>query len=164
MLATEASRREALAAVENKRAEANAASKEIGRSAPDERESKKAAAKALKDELSGLEATFNELDTTLSEQALPLPNPAHESVPDGGEEDFRVESTWGEAGPVPAMDHDEIGTHLGIVDTERAVRMSGSRFAYVLGDAVRLQFALVQWVMDRLSKHDFVPAVVPVTW
>ncbi len=162
VLATEASRREALAAVENKRAEANAASKEIGRSAPDERESKKAAAKALKDELSGLEATFNELDATLSEQALPLPNPAHESVPDGGEEDFRVESTWGEAGPVPAMDHDEIGTHLGIVDTERAVRMSGSRFAYILGDAVRMQFALVQYAMSKLMAHEFVPAIVPV--
>ena len=162
VLATDLARREALAAVENKRAEANAASKEIGRSAPDERESKKDAAKALKDQLGGLEATFNELDAALSEQALPLPNPAHETVPDGGEEDFRVESTWGQAGPAPAMDHDEIGTHLGIVDTERAVRMSGSRFAYVLGDAVRMQFALVQFAMSKLMAHEFVPAIVPV--
>lgn len=162
VLAVEASRREALATVESKRAEANAASKEIGRSAPEEREIKKAAAKALKDEVGELEATFNELDAALSEQALPLPNPAHETVPEGGEEDFRVESTWGETGPAPAMDHAEIGVHLGIVDTDRAVRMSGSRFAYVLGDAVRMQFGLVQYVMSKLMGHDFVPAVVPV--
>ena len=162
VLTIEASRREALAAVENKRAEANAASKEIGRSAPEERDTKKAAAKALKDELNGLEVTFNDLDAALSEQALPLPNPSHDSVPDGGEDDYRVESTWGETGPAPAMDHAEIGAHLGIVDTDRAVRMSGSRFAYVLGDAVRMQFGLVQYVMSKLMGHDFIPAVVPV--
>lgn len=162
VLVIEASRREALAAVENKRAEANAASKEIGRSAPEERDEKKSAAKALKDELGGLEEAFNELDAALNNQALPLPNPAHTTVPDGGEDDFRVETTWGEAGPAPLMDHDEIGTHLGIVDTERAVRMSGSRFAYILGDAVRLQFALVQYTMNKLMGHEFVPAIVPV--
>ena len=162
VLAADASRREALAAVESKRAESNAASKEIGRSAPEEREQKKAAAKALKDELAGLEAAFNELDAALQEQLLPLPNPAHETVPVGGEEDFRVESTWGEPGPPPTMDHAEIGAHLGIVDTDRAVRMSGSRFAYVLGDAVRLQFGLIQYTLNKLVGHGFVPAVVPV--
>ena len=162
VLATEAARREALSAVENKRAEANAASKEIGRSAPDEREAKKGAAKALKDELAALEAAFNDVDAALEDQVLPLPNPAHETVPEGGEEDFRVESTWGEETAAPSMDHAEIGAHLGIVDTDRAVRMSGSRFAYVLGDAVRLQFALVQFTMSKLMGHGFVPAVVPV--
>ena len=162
VLLVDGSRREALAAVESKRADANAASKEIGRSAPDERESKKSAAKALKDELVGLERRYNELDAQLTEQTLPLPNPAVESVPDGGEDDFRVESTWGEQTAAPPMDHAEIGVHLGLVDTDRAVRMSGSRFAYVLGDAVRMQFALVQYAMNKLMGHDFVPAVVPV--
>lgn len=162
VLATDLARREALAAVEGKRAEANAASKEIGRSAPEEREQKKQAAKALKEELVGLEATLGELDVALDQLTLPLPNPAHDSVPVGGEDDFRVETTWGQPGPPPAMDHAEIGAHLGIVDTDRAVRMSGSRFAYVLGDAVRLQFALVQYTIGKLVGRGFVPAIVPV--
>ncbi len=162
VLSTEGDRRESLAAVENLRAEANAASKEIGRSAPEEREAKKEAAKALKDQLATLESEFNELDAALDEMTLPLPNPAHPSVPDGGEENFRVEKEWGEQSAPPPMDHAEIGVHLGIVDTDRAVRMSGSRFAYILGDAVRLQFALVQYTMSKLMGHDFVPAVVPV--
>ncbi len=162
VLASDASRREALAAVEGKRAESNAASKEIGRSTPEEREGKKAAAKALKEELAGLEAAFNRVDAALTELVLPLPNPADRSVPDGGEDDFRVEATWGEQTPPRAMDHAEIGTHLGVVDTDRAVRMSGSRFAYVLGDAVRLQFGLIQYTMSKLMGHGFVPALVPV--
>ncbi len=162
VLSTEAGRREALASVEDLRAEANAASKEIGRSVPEEREAKKEAAKALKDRLATLESEFNELDAALVEMTLPLPNPAHVSVPDGGEEDFRVEKEWGEQSAPPPMDHAEIGVHLGIVDTDRAVRMSGSRFAYILGDAVRLQFGLVQYTMSKLMGHGFVPAIVPV--
>jgi seryl-tRNA synthetase len=162
VLVIEAERREALAAVESMRADANAASKEIGRSAPEQREAKKEAAKALKEDLVGLERAYSELDAQLTELTLPLPNPAVESVPDGGEDDFRVESTWGEQTPAPPMDHAEIGVHLGLVDTDRAVRMSGSRFAYVLGDAVRMQFALVQYAMNKLMGHGFVPAIVPV--
>lgn len=162
VLAADSARREALSAVENKRAEANAASKEIGRSSSDEREAKKDAARALKEELVVLEAAFNQLNVALTDLVLPLPNPAHETVPDGGEDDFRVEATWGEPTAARAMDHAEIGAHLGIVDTDRAVRMSGSRFAYILGDAVRLQFGLIQYTLTKLMAHGFVPAVVPV--
>ncbi len=154
--------RESLGAVEEKRAEANAASKEIGRSAPEERDVKKAAAKSLKDELNELELVHTAADGALNALTLTLPNPAHESVPVGGESNFRVEKEVGERGPAPAMDHAQIGEHLGIVDTERAVRMSGSRFAYILGDAVRLQFALIQYVMNKTMGHGFIPAVVPV--
>ncbi len=162
LLAAEASRRDALAAVEAKRAEANAASKEIGRAAPEEREGKKEQATLLKKALAELDETYRAAEGHVQELALGVPNPAHESVPDGGEDDFRVEVTFGaQAGP-PTMDHAAVGEHLGIVDTERAVRMSGSRFAYILGDAVRLQFALVQYTLNQLIGEGFVPAIVPV--
>lgn len=162
VLGAEATRLETLAAVEAKRAESNAASKEIGRSAPDERDAKKEAAKILKQELGDLDAAHRSADEAVAALALSLPNPAHESVPVGGEDAFRVESTFGEQPPPPPMDHAEIGEHLGIVDTDRAVRMSGSRFAYILGDAVRLQFALVQFVMNKTMAQGFIPAIVPV--
>ncbi|MCL4153076.1 UNVERIFIED_CONTAM: hypothetical protein GTU68_016670 [Idotea baltica] len=60
------------------------------------------------------------------------------------------------------MDHAELMESLGVIDTARAVRMSGSRFAYVMGDAVRLQFGLVQWAMAKLADHGFLPVITPV--
>ena len=149
-------------ATEALRAEANAASKEIGRASAEERQAKIDGARELKERLSAAEEQLAEGENAVNEMALTVPNPAHESVPDGGEDDYRIESTVGETTPAPPLTHSEIGEKLGLVDTERAVRMSGSRFAYVLGDAVRLQFALVQWTLSKLMDKGFLPAVVPV--
>lgn len=162
LLALEAKRLSALQAVEAARAEANAASKEIGRADPTEREARIAAAGGMKEKLGVLESDLNAVQAEVTALALTIPNPAHESVPHGGEDDYRLEAEVGEQTPAPPLDHAEIGEKLGIVDTARAVRMSGSRFAYLLGDAVRLQFALVQYAMDKLAGYGFVPAVVPV--
>ncbi len=154
--------RATLSETESLRADSNLMSKAIGKAAPEEREAKIAEAGEFKARLQSSEESLTTLKSEMESLALTVPNPAHESVPDGGEDDFRVELEHGEQTAMPKFNHAELGEHLGIVNTEKAVAMSGSRFAYVLGDAVRLQFALVQWVMDRLSKHDFVPAVVPV--
>jgi seryl-tRNA synthetase len=158
----EGERVRALAATEELRARSNAASKDIGRAAPEDRRARIAAAQSLKDELQAAEAALTAAQQSVQELVLQVPNPAHESVPDGGEDDFRVEVERGTPGPPPPLDHAEIGERLGLVDTERAVRMSGSRFAYLLGDAVRLQFALVQWVLETVSERGFVPVVPPV--
>ena len=147
---------------ESLRAESNAASKEIGRAAPDERDAKIAAAGELKARLTAAEETLAPVEAELNELALTIPNPADESVPVGDEEDFRTEKVVGDTPAPPPFSHGEIGEHLGIVDTERAVRMSGSRFAYIIGDAVRLQFALVQYAIDKVSAHGFVPVITPV--
>ncbi len=155
-------RREALASAEALRAESNAASKEIGRAAPEERQAKIDAAGELKAKLTEAEGSLTASSEELDKLALTIPNPAHESVPVGGEDNFRVENEVGEQGPAPAFDHGELGERLGIVDTERAVRMSGSRFAYVMGDAVRLQFALVQWTLAKIAEHGFIPVITPV--
>ncbi len=144
------------------RAESNAASKDIGRAAPEEREAKIAAAGELKQRLGAAEAELSTVEDELNGAALVVPNPAHESVPIGDEDDYRVETVVGEQIPAPALDHGAIGEKLGLVDTERAVRMSGSRFAYVMGDAVRLQFALVQYALAKVSAHGFIPVVTPV--
>ncbi len=147
---------------ESLRAESNAASREIGRAMPAEREAKIAAAGELKTRLTAAEEALAPVEAELNELALTIPNPAHESVPVGEEEDFRTEKVVGDTPPAPQFSHGELGEHLGIVDTERAVRMSGSRFAYIIGDAVRLQFALVQYAIDKISAHGFVPVVTPV--
>ncbi|MEL7209234.1 MAG: serine--tRNA ligase, partial [Actinomycetota bacterium] len=162
LLAADVAHREARTTAESLRAEVNAASKEIGRADPSEREAKIEAAGELKARLTTADDRLRELEESVRSLALQVPNPAHPSVPVGGEDDFELVSTNGETGPAPAYDHGALGQLLGIVDTERAVRMSGSRFAYLLGDAVRLQFALIQWTMAKLSTHGFIPVITPV--
>jgi seryl-tRNA synthetase len=162
LLAAEAARREALGAAESLRAEANAASKAIGRAAPEERRARIDAAGTLKAQLAAAEQVLGEAEARVAAVAPSVPNPAHESVPEGGEDDYRVERVVGDTTPPAADDHGTLGEKLGIVDTERAVRMSGSRFAYVLGDGVRLQFALIQWTLGKLAARGFVPVVTPV--
>jgi seryl-tRNA synthetase len=162
LLSVDAEHRDARALAESLRAESNAASKEIGRAAPEERQAKIEAAGELKARLTAAEVTLSEAEAKVNELSLTIPNPAHESVPVGGEDDYRVENVVGGTPPTPMYDHGTLGERLGVVDTKRAVRMSGSRFAYVMGDAVRVQFALIQWTLDKLAGYGFVPVITPV--
>jgi seryl-tRNA synthetase len=164
VLGADEARRALLADVEELRARQNSASKEIGRAAPEERPAKIAAAAALKEELAALEPRLAEVDARLRELALQVPNPAHPSVPDGGEDDYEVLRVVGETPEKPAggLDHAEFGERMGLVDTERAARVSGSRFAYLTGEAVLLELALVRWVVGRLVEEGFAPVVPPV--
>jgi seryl-tRNA synthetase len=162
VLAADDARRALQAAVEELRARQNAASKEIGRAAPEERPAKIEAATALKDELAAREPELAEADARLRELALQVPNPADESVPDGGEEDAVTVREHGERTAAPPLDHEELGARLGFVETRQAVEMSGSRFAYLMREAVLLELALVQWVIGRVVEAGFVPVVPPV--
>lgn len=147
---------------EEARAAQNAASREIGRAAPDERPAKIAEAARHKEEVERLETTERSAAERRSELALQVPNPAADDVPSGGEEHFETIHEVGERGEPPAHDHAEIGALADLVDSESGARNSGSRFAYLKGAAVRLEFALVQWTMDLLEQHGFVPVVPPV--
>ena len=155
-------RRSAMHDAEEARAAQNAASKEIGQAEPSDRESKIAEASRLKAELEKLEEVEAAAVEEMRELALQIPNPAHESVPVGGEDDFITEKEVGEQTPPRLHDHAELGELLGLVDSERAGKNSGSRFAYLMGPAVRLEFALVQFAFDILEEHSFVPVVPPV--
>jgi seryl-tRNA synthetase len=162
VLAADDARRTCMKAVEELRTRQNAASKEIGKSAPDERPAKIAAASALKEELAALEPTLAAAETTLRHLALAVPNPADASVPDGGEDDGEVLRVVGEPPAAPPLDHATFAEQLGWVDAERGAEASGSRFAYVMGEAVLIEFALVQWVMSKLVAEGFTPVVPPV--
>jgi len=85
-------------------------------------------------------------------------------VPDGESDDDNVEvRRWGDLREIPsADDHLDIGQRLGVIDTERAVRASGSRFGYLIGATVHLEFALVRLALDTVTSHGFVPVVPPV--
>ncbi len=70
--------------------------------------------------------------------------------------------TVGETPAAPPLDHATFAESFGWVDAERGAEASGSRFAYLMGEAVLLELALVQWVMGRLVEEGFTPVVPPV--
>ena len=162
VLTADARHRALLTDVEELRARQNAASKEIGQATPDERPAKIAAAGELKEVLGAREAELAPVEAELRALALGVPNPADASVPDGGEDEGDVLRTVGDAGPAPALDHAAFAEAMGFVDTDRGAEVGGSRFAYVMREAVLLEFALVQWVFSLLVQEGFVPVAPPV--
>ncbi len=163
LIAADAEYRAAVHEAEQSRAQLNTASKAIGRATGDtERQAKLGEATEIKSQLTELENRENEARDSLNELAYQIPNPAHEAVPTGDEENFVVLKQVGEQGPPPKYDHATAGQVLGIVNSDSAVRNSGTRFAYLMGKAVRLEFALVQWTLDLLENHGFEPVVPPV--
>jgi seryl-tRNA synthetase len=140
------------AEAEEVRAEQNRASRgRRGPPTPEERQ-RLAALAARGRELSDQEtATRSELDRALSS----LGNLPADDAPD---EDTVLREV-GEAGKT-GRDHLELAD--GWIDTERAARMSGSRFAYLKGDLVMLEFALVRFAVERVRREGFEPVVPPV--
>lgn len=150
------------ARVEELRRKSNEVSRAIGQSTPENRQSKIAAASRIKEELAGAEDEYGGTAEALNSLALQLPVPAHSSVPDGGEDDGTILAISGGTPDPPSMDHAEYGRYLGWVDNTRGAAVSGSRFAYILGEAVLIEFALVQWALTKLVARGFVPVVPPV--
>ncbi|MDX1691120.1 MAG: serine--tRNA ligase [Acidimicrobiia bacterium] len=150
---------------EELRAEQKQMGQRIAKLQGDEKQAAIADAGRLAEEYKTLLARADELDERFEAIWVTLPNPAHESVPDGHSDEDNVEiSRWGEPPEFDFdhRDHLELGEALGIIDVERAAKVSGSRFAFLKGAAVRLEFALVQWAMGELIEHGFTPVVPPV--
>jgi seryl-tRNA synthetase len=94
-----------------------------------------------------------------------IPNLADDTAADGLTEEDNVEiSRWGEPpefGFEP-QDHVDLGAELGVIDLERAAKISGSRFGIIKGRLALLEFALVRWTMDQLGGHGFEAVIPPV--
>ncbi|MEX2395084.1 MAG: serine--tRNA ligase, partial [Actinomycetota bacterium] len=163
VLAADERRRELVTMVEHKKHDQNVISKQIPKASADEKPALLEQARSLKAEIEALDPKLKELDEELEMVAAQLPNLPHDSVPAGLSDDDNVElHTWGEPGHIEgAEDHLDIGRRLGVIDTDRASRTSGSRFGYLFGDLVFVEFALVRFAFDRLVKHGFVPTIVP---
>jgi len=115
--------------------------------------------KGVKEELRRLEEELATAEARRDELLQQVPNPPHESVPDGdSEEDAWEERRVGEPAEVDAKEHLELGRF----DMERAARLSGSRFGYIVGDTARLALALYRWALDRLVAEGFTPVLPPV--
>ncbi len=147
------------------RAEQKEGSRRIGSAPPEERADMIAAVKQVSARLDELEPEQAQAEQALVDALAVIPNLPHLQAPDGADDSDAVElSTFGERPTYDfeVRDHQEIGEALGIIDIPRAVRVSGSRFAYLKGAAVLLEFALIRWGLDRLQEHGFLPVVPPV--
>jgi len=157
VLELDARRRELLPEIESLRARQNEASAAIGRAkkegrdASEEIEAMQEVArrvKALGEELAAVEADLNAALWT-------LPNPPDPSAADEDE-------TLREVGEAGATGRDHIELADGLIDMEAGARVAGSRFAYLKGDLVLLELALVRWAMEELRGRGFEPVIPPV--
>ena len=95
---------------------------------------------------------------------MTLPNILHESVPVGKDDSENVTvRTWGEGRKFDfkPKDHIEVLADLGMVDMERAAKISGARFFFLKGDAVKLEHAIMRYAIDMVSAKGFVPVEPP---
>jgi seryl-tRNA synthetase len=165
LLAVDERRRSLTARVEELRAEKNRVSKQIGKAQGDERQELIAGAAEVSKELETLEPQFAEAEVELHALLARVPNVPHESAPDGFTEEDAVEvRRHGEptSFDFAPKDHAALGELLGVLDTERGARASGSRFVYLLGEIVHVQFALVRHALDVLVEKGFTPVIPPV--
>ncbi len=165
VLELDAQRRALLKQVEAMRAERNRVSKEIPRMTdPDARAAKIAAMRTLGDELKALEQRLRAVEDRLHEQLAWMPNLPADDVPLGADEhDNVVVRTVGEK---PTFDftpqpHWDLGPALGILDFDRGVKLSGSRFYVLRGAGARLQRALIQWMLDLHIRQGYVEQYPP---
>ena len=147
------------------RAEQRTIGKDIANLEGDAKQTAIARAAELSDQYKALSAEADAAEEEFNALWIQVPNVAHESVPDGATDEDNVEiKRWGEPRVVDfeVKDHQDLGEALGIIDVERGARVSGSRFAYLKGQAVFLELALVRWAMDTLAGKGFTPGVPPV--
>jgi seryl-tRNA synthetase len=165
LLAADERRRALTVQVDELRAQQNKASKAIGRAEGDEKQRLIDEVARVSAELKTIEPQLAEAEQTLATLLAATPNLPHESSPDGFTDDDAVEvrrHLEPTAFDFEPRDHAELGALLGVLDTERGARTSGSRFVYLLGDLVFVQFALMRHAMDILAGKGFVPAIPPV--
>ena len=158
-------RRQLTVRVEELRAEQNRSSKAIGRAEGEDKQRLIGEVARVSAEVKELEPQLEQVEAELSDLLARTPNLPHESAPDGFTDEDAVEvRRHGEprAFDFEPRDHAVLGELLGMLDTERGARTSGSRFVYLLGDIVQVQFALVRHALDILTDRGFVPVIPPV--
>ena len=150
-----------LRAVEDKRAERNRLASSMKAGKPDP--AMIGQARGLREELAEMEAALAEKKLEFTALYKKVPNIPTADTPIGqSEEDNQVVLEWGSRRDFgfKARNHAEIALHHGWIDKERAAKVAGSRFVYLIGELVRLQFALISFVMERLTDETFIAEIV----
>jgi seryl-tRNA synthetase len=160
LLTLDGARRSAIATAENLRAKQKADSADLaaGQKAGADVTQLRENLKALSGQVKELTAQATEADARVAQIMRTLPNLADPSATD---EDTVVREVGEPANPVPEpRDHLELAGER--IDMERGARLSGSRFAYLRGELVLLELALVRWALEVVGRHGFQPVIPPV--
>jgi seryl-tRNA synthetase len=167
VLALDARRRELLPEVESAQAERKTLSKQIGeaKQAGEDAAEAMAAVQELKQRIESGKEELERVEAELGRIAAALPNLPDPDAPDGMTEEDAV--VLREVGARPEFDfeprdHLEIGTELGLIDIEAAARLSGSRFAYLKGDLVMVELALLRFALELVRGEGHEPVIPPV--
>ena len=165
LLTMDAERRSLLTRVENLKAQRNAVSKEISQlKDPSARQEKIEAMRTVGEEIAALDESTREVDEGLQGLLATIPNIPDASTPIGRDESENV--VLRTTGSLPEFDfqplpHWELGPRLGLIDFERGVKLTGSRFYILNGAAARLQRALIAWMLDLHANQGYVERYTP---
>ena len=165
-LEVDAERRRIIVQVETLKAQRNTASQEIATLKKNKQDASAQidAMKRVGDEIKELDARLEDIEQELKGLELYFPNVPQESVPVGPDESAnRVERTWGEK---PKLDftpkaHWELGEALGVLDFERATKITGARFAILSGDGARLSRSLMNFMLDSHARRGYREILTP---
>jgi seryl-tRNA synthetase len=116
--------------------------------------------RGVKEELQQAEQALAAAETARDEVLTVIPNPPDDSAPDGdSDEDAEEISRWGEP---PALAEPKEHTEIGRFDMERAARLSGARFGFMIGDTALVALALYRYAIDIVGQAGFLPVLPPV--
>ena len=162
-IAADTQRREAIAAFEKLRAEQNSIGKEVAGASGSEKEALLATVKDLAGRVKEASQVVTEAEESAQAALGALPNIVLKEVPAGGEENFVTLREVGKRPDFPAQpkDHLELGENLGILDMERGVKVSGSRFYFLKGAGALMEMALMQLGMKLALDNGFTPLIPP---
>ena len=149
---------------EKLRAEQKKLGKEIASASEKEKVILLEKAEKISDKVKSLSEETQQKDEEFFDAWIKIPNIVSSSSPVGKtDEDNKEIKKVGEPKNIKnPMTHLEIGENLGLIDVERASKISGSRFSYLFGDLVKIQFNLVSYTLNKLSEKGFNPTIPPV--
>jgi seryl-tRNA synthetase len=165
VLALDEQRRSLIQDVETLKAERNAVSKEIGRMKdPTERQAKIDAMRLVGERISGLDERLRQVEEELNANLAVIPNLPDPRTPYGKDDSENV--VLRTIGELPKFDftpkaHWDLGPELGIIDFERGVKITGSRFYVLSGAGARLQRALIAYMLDLHIRQGYTEKYTP---
>ena len=149
---------------EQKRSQQKELGKQIANADENEKEELLNNASELSNEVKLLFEEVDKKDEEFLNLWIKIPNLISKTSPDGKSDQDNLEiKKVGNIKDIPSpKNHLEIASKLNLIDVEKASEVSGSRFAYLFGDLVKIEFNLVSWALEKLSEKGFIPTVPPV--
>ena len=158
--------REVIAQIEELQSQRNAKSKEVGQRKRngESADDLMAEVSAINEKIKVLDESKDALEKEVRDFVVSIPNMPADDIPDGGEDDYRVERVWGEPRKFDfePKAHWDLGVDLDILDFDRAAKVTASRFTFYKGLAARLERAIISFMIDmHTDKHGYTELIPP---